>query len=85
MSYACPVCNGFESVDALCPSCSASALDQGKIHDFFGPYSPYRPTDEMALTNGFRDAAWHQCVHVFWCPSCGETFNRMIEEWRVSR
>ncbi|WP_274363876.1 hypothetical protein [Paenibacillus thermotolerans] len=76
----CPVCNGFEQLVAACPQCGAKAEDQGKLSDLYGPYSPYRPIDDLKLTNGYDDLAHRQCMHAVYCPVCGETAIRSVNE-----
>ncbi|WP_281883566.1 hypothetical protein [Paenibacillus sp. YYML68] len=76
----CSVCNGMESVSASCPSCQGSALDQGKLSDYYGPYSPYRSMDDLKLTNGYADMEQQQCVHYGYCPQCDTAFPFAVQE-----
>lgn len=78
--FICPVCNGLETLWPSCPRCLAAAEDCGKTSDFYGPYSPYRPIDDLKLTNGFADASAHQCVHTSYCPGCRAGFFVMVQE-----
>ena len=71
--YCCPVCNGLEQLQAVCPHCGAPADDEGRLNDYLGPYAPYRDLDDVSLTNGFNDLAARQCIHVIYCQACGET------------
>lgn len=80
MSYLCPVCNGLQEWGPVCPSCGGTADDKGRLNDYFGPYSPYQPIEEIAMINGMIDAAEHRCTHVAFCPSCGELFHGAIGE-----
>lgn len=81
MGFMCPVCNGLEPFQETCAFCGAAAADNGRLNDYFGPYSPYRPIDDAALTNGYPDVASHQCVHVAQCTACGKVFHSLIREW----
>ncbi|MFC0211319.1 hypothetical protein ACFFK0_02445 [Paenibacillus chartarius] len=73
MSY-CAICNGIEQADTRCPKCGTSLSDHGRFNDFLGPYSPYRPIDDISMTNGYLDLARHQCMHVLSCPSCSKSY-----------
>ena len=70
MSY-CPVCNGLDSFEYICPKCQSKMEDSGKLSDFFSDYSPYREIDDVNLTNGFLDVQENLCLHVAYCPQCG--------------
>lgn len=76
----CPVCNGLEQLVSVCPQCGGTTEDQGKESDYYGPYSPYRPIDDMKLTNGYYDLAQHQCMHAVYCPACGTTAIQSVNE-----
>ncbi|HEY0828640.1 MAG TPA: hypothetical protein VGE40_11130 [Bacilli bacterium] len=82
MLYNCPVCNGLQDLTVLCPKCQHQAVDHGRIDDYAGPYSPYRPIDDLKLTNGFPDLVNHQCVHVAYCKECNYLFTSVIDERR---
>lgn len=82
MSSMCPVCNGFQQLEAKCPECGGKADDDGRLNDFLGPYSPYRPIDDIGMDNGVLDVGLHRCTHVTHCASCGYTFHSFVEEWR---
>jgi hypothetical protein len=81
LSTMCPVCNGLQTLQMCCPKCGSSVEDSGRLNDFLGPYSPYRPIDDVGLTNGFLDVRQHCCTHVVHCPGCGRTFHKFIQEW----
>lgn len=81
MPSMCPVCNGFQALHAQCPRCGAAAADDGRLNDFLGPYSPYRPIDDIGLTNGFQDVGSGRCTHVVHCTDCGHVFHRFVQEW----
>jgi len=70
MNVMCPVCNSFQALQAACRHCGGWMEDAGKLSDYYGDYSPYRPIDDAKQTNGLPDLAQHLCVHVAWCPSC---------------
>lgn len=76
----CPVCNGFERLQAACPDCQAEAADAGRLADQYGPYSPYRPIDDMRLTNGYDDVARRICLHTARCDRCGFGFVAAVSE-----
>ncbi|MEF3307112.1 hypothetical protein [Paenibacillus sp. GYB003] len=71
MSYICLYCNGMRALDRSCPQCGEGLVDAGRLDDYSGPYSPYRPIDDSKLTNGYPDLAEHLCVHQTYCPDCG--------------
>ncbi|GAA4723163.1 hypothetical protein [Brevibacillus fulvus] len=70
MNYICPVCNGFSNFNSHCKTCGLPLDDCGRIYDFYGDYSPYRPIDDSKLTNGYPDLKQHQCLHLGFCPNC---------------
>lgn len=70
MNVHCPVCNGLQDLLAEC-RCGGYLTDGGRSSDYFGPYSPYRPIDDMKMTNGLPDLANHQCFHAVFCERCG--------------
>lgn len=80
MSYICSVCNGMESLVNNCPECNHLAQDQGKLSDYYGPYSPYRPIDELKATNGSEDLIQHSCIHLAFCSNCIYSFPVSIQE-----
>ncbi|MBA4493757.1 hypothetical protein ACFO25_05110 [Paenactinomyces guangxiensis] len=82
-SYACPVCNGFDNFLANCPDCGAPLADFGRIFDFFADYSPYRPIDDLKMTDGWFDLATHKCPHQVYCPQCGYQDVHMIGEMLI--
>lgn len=78
----CPICNGFEQLNVPCPQCQNEMEDRGRFTDFLLDYSPYRPIDEMKLTDGFpHDNRLDQCVHVFYCSVCHTDTHATIDEW----
>ncbi|MBO8163397.1 MAG: hypothetical protein H0Z34_06710 [Brevibacillus sp.] len=72
MNLICPVCNGLLTMRATCRRCSGALHDMGRLSDYYGDYSPYRPIDDGKRTNGMPDLAQHVCVHLGWCPACHE-------------
>lgn len=80
MNSICPVCNGLSGLHALCPSCGQSLVDTGRLYDYYGPYSPYRPIDDLKLTNGIADLAEHLCVHIGWCDRCQQEERVGVQE-----
>lgn len=82
MSFYCPVCNGMQVLRSACPNCHEEvAQDYGRFDDYMGPYSPYRPIDDLKMTNGFNDFTNHQCVHVVYCQRCKKSFHLSVNEW----
>ncbi|WP_233532053.1 hypothetical protein [Paenibacillus alkalitolerans] len=79
-SHICPVCNGIDDLRANCLRCGAQTEDWGKESDFYGPYSPYRPINDLKMTNGYPDLERRQCVHAVFCPSCGTTSSYAVDE-----
>ncbi|WP_103995865.1 hypothetical protein [Paenibacillus sp. UNC499MF] len=72
MSSFCTVCNGMEALSAVCPHCeSGSASDYGRVNDYYGPYAPYRPIEDISMTNGYPDVARNECMHMLYCEACG--------------
>jgi hypothetical protein len=82
MSYYCEVCNGMSNIQALCPQCHQMASDLGRYNDYMGPYAPYRPIDDLSMTNGFDDLIRHVCIHMMNCEHCGQVFNYEVQELR---
>ena len=76
----CPVCNGLAPMEAACPRCSAQAEDAGRLGDYYGPYSPYRPIDDIRMSNGYPDVDDRVCPHTAYCAACRETFVAWIQE-----
>jgi hypothetical protein len=82
LSWYCPVCNGLLQASAGCPQCAGELSDGGRISDYFAPYSPYRPIDDMKMTDGFIDHATHECIHYMYCDQCRDSFPMAIKEWK---
>lgn len=82
MSYICPVCNGLKKLSVYCPECAHPCEDEGRFNDFLGPYAPYRPIDDIGMTNGYLDVRNHLCTHVMNCPNCGHVFQTFVPEWQ---
>jgi hypothetical protein len=80
MTGICPVCNGLARLEAACPACGHRLDDAGRLYDYYGDYSPYRPIDDAKLTNGFPDLAHRLCVHVGWCPACRQEHLLLVRE-----
>jgi hypothetical protein len=80
LSFYCAVCNGLESLIAECPHCQMPVEDYGRFNDYLGPYSPYRPIEDISLTNGYEDLQNHQCMHIMSCSNCGDTFMIAVNE-----
>ncbi len=83
MDYGCPVCNGLTAIAASCGSCGTVMEDLGRSDESLGPYAPYRPIDDMKLTNGYNDLSAHRCVHQIYCPQCKQTMLHSVDEWKI--
>jgi hypothetical protein len=81
LSSYCPVCNGLQSLSTKCSECQTSSLDFGRFNDYLGPYSPYRPIEDISMTNGFPDIEEHSCMHMMCCPNCNSSFIVGVKEW----
>jgi len=77
----CPICNGLEWLAVACPNGCGQATDAGRFNDLLGPYSPYRPIEDISMTNGFRDLEERKCIHVVHCSQCDHSFYVEIKEW----
>ncbi|WP_066231225.1 hypothetical protein [Geobacillus jurassicus] len=77
----CPLCNGLRRVMVYCSYCRQQMEDKGKVTDYFDDYSPYMDADVMKLVDGYlRTYTNHECVHLFYCPTCHEEEVRFIKE-----
>lgn len=79
----CPVCNGLSELSSFCPRCGNLMSDLGRFLDMLGPYSPYRPIDDLKQTDGFIDFVPSRCPHNVTCQQCGFLGLRMIDEIRL--
>lgn len=77
----CPACNAFAILKYACPACSHSMEDQGRFDAYTMDYAPYRPMDDMKLSNGFYDLQTHRCVHLVYCPRCQRDERVYLDEW----
>lgn len=75
----CPVCNGMETLQAVCAECSHAADDWGRAADYNGPYSPYQSFDLYVQSSIQADGAGH-CKHICRCGRCGHSFEVMVAE-----
>lgn len=85
MSYLCPVCNGFDTLQEDCPRCQTTMIDGGRLYDYYSDYSPYREIDDAKLDNGYSDLLHHHCLHACWCPACAAERTVIIEEWNTKK
>jgi hypothetical protein len=79
-SRGCPVCNGLESLTVPCPHCGEWMEDWGRWLDLLADYSPYRPIDDLKMSDGLLDGNTHQCPHSLYCRHCGYEETRMVME-----
>lgn len=70
--YLCPLCNGFASLDRICPSCGTPLIHRGKVEEQYDPYSPYRNLEALKAADGYPDQMLHLCLHVGYCPHCNK-------------
>lgn len=76
----CPVCNGLNQLNARCPQCGEDLNDQGPVQHFYGPYSAYRPIEDIKKTNGFSDMENGQCIHLTVCTLCDQEIYTAVSE-----
>ncbi|TCS96897.1 hypothetical protein [Hazenella coriacea] len=79
-SFACPICNGFHHYHEQCPQCGNHLNDEGRLSDFYMQYSPYRPIDDLKMTDGYIDMTTHQCPHLIYCEQCNYMDVKLITE-----
>jgi hypothetical protein len=82
-SFVCPVCNGFTSIQTICPKCGSLLNDNGRFFDILAAYSPYRPIEDMKLSDDWIDAATHLCPHHVYCPNCNFNDVRFVGEMYI--
>lgn len=80
MQLMCPVCNGLADFDQHCPNCGKALRDEGPIQQFYGPYSAYRPIDDIKKSNGFPDLANNECMHLAYCANCNQQLYAAVSE-----
>lgn len=80
LEYGCPICNGLFEEDLQCLKCGQIMQDNGRIEDYYGPYSPYDNMDkyEQPFFGGLSEEL--PCVHLFTCPRCGYDTRVGIEQ-----
>ena len=77
----CPLCNGLDSQIIQCPNCQTIMEDNGKVTDFLDDYSAYMDIDIMKLFDGNPTSLEdHQCIHLYYCSSCGHEEVKPIKE-----
>ncbi len=54
--------------------------DNGRFLDILGPYSPYRPIDDLKKTDGYIDLKTSHCPHYVSCEQCGLSDLHMVTE-----
>lgn len=79
MEVVCPLCNGLIIPYELCDGCGGPMVEQGKMEDFKGPYSPYVDMETFAydMNNGVAMGD-HQCVHLYYCERCNRWKHRTV-------
>lgn len=67
MERVCPLCNGLEIAQELCPNCQSYMKDIGSIEDYYDNYSPYL---DKEITEKLNETEEIYCIHLFQCPQC---------------
>lgn len=80
MSWICPICNGLASYLVRCSDCSRQMDARGAIEDYFDNYSPYLDKDITETMDGVEEG---RCVHIFYCPSCGQDKRIVINQIKM--
>jgi len=72
MELVCPLCNGLVIAYEVCDMCGGPMVEQGKMEDYKGPYSPYVDRESFAYDNGDNRIMMgdHLCVHLYYCERC---------------
>ncbi|NLO88856.1 MAG: hypothetical protein GX088_00750 [Clostridia bacterium] len=70
MNQVCPVCNGMAALLIQCPECGKPMEDQGRVRNFYGPYSPYEENLWPQLTGLSGRAVSSRCIHFLFCSRC---------------
>ncbi|AWB45866.1 hypothetical protein DCC85_17845 [Paenibacillus sp. CAA11] len=78
MSYICPLCNGLTSLQEVCPSCRNPLVDNGRLEDYAGPYSPYGSADQYQTR---QLSLQNSCEHVAECFHCHEAYTYAVVLW----
>lgn len=81
MNHLCPICNGLARLAAECQKCGGQLVDEGRLYDYYGDYSPYREIDDAKMDNGLPDRLNHLCIHAGWCPVCRSQQSVFVQEW----
>ncbi|WP_226038005.1 hypothetical protein [Aquibacillus saliphilus] len=82
--YACPLCNGFKSLEQSCPACGNAMDDQGRLVDYMGDYIAYLDYEGTNLIDGISSSnEKHMCLHLFLCLSCDKQIHVPIKETEV--
>lgn len=80
MEQICPLCNGLQEIDRRCPKCGKEMLDGGRLQDFYEPYSPYLDDNLLSPPKLALDNSLGLCMHLIYCPRCGEDQRIIIKE-----
>ncbi|SDZ15631.1 hypothetical protein SAMN05421736_1074 [Evansella caseinilytica] len=80
MSY-CPVCNGLQRMELVCPSCQHPMYDQGRQMDYFDDYSAYLPIELTKENDDIADdKRLKKCPHLMICDHCNMNKIILIQE-----
>ncbi|MFS8500901.1 MAG: hypothetical protein FWJ59_03745 [Caldicoprobacter sp.] len=79
MDLVCPLCNGLIIAYEVCDRCGGPMVEQGKMEDYKGPYSPYvdRETFAYDMNNGIVMGD-HLCVHLYYCERCNRWKHKAV-------
>ncbi|WP_246367054.1 hypothetical protein [Paraliobacillus salinarum] len=79
--YVCLVCNGMESITSDCKHCGGEMIEEGKVTNQFGDYSPYMDDDSLKLVDGdIYSKNEHLCLHLLRCSTCNSYLQVALEE-----
>lgn len=69
MEKVCPVCNAINQGSFPCTSCSGRMKDNGRVSDYYDPYSADMPIENQEA----------YCTHIYQCDECRELKNYKIK------
>lgn len=80
MDLVCPLCNALQTMEIPCSACHTNMKDGGREADYYDDYSTYLPISITARIDGYPS---NKCVHIFYCPKCGEDQRIPIEKQEI--
>lgn len=78
MDRVCPLCNGMMEAHEICDWCGAEMEDQGRMEDYYGPYSPYMDKESFTEDNRALLMGDHHCVHLYQCKVCNRWDHKTV-------